>query len=1069
MKKRIVSTLFFLSMFIVLMSAISIPALAAPPPNPVNSWDLTGATEDGSGTGWTWTQANKTLTLTNFTFNARAVEAVELPAGTTIVLSGTNTITSTVGYYMTYSHYGIHAYGDLTIRGSGTLNLATEEVTGVYSNHAIYTDGKLRIAGSATVNATAGSVVSGESFAVFSHGITVNESARLTATGGETTGTGGGNSTGIFTRGEFIIGGSATVTATGGKVKNSPDGESHGVTVASSADIIIGGTARLIAIGGDTRSRDSIGIHARRLTINDKANVIATAGYVASSVYDYSYGVHCSLEINGGSFISSGYRRAGGDAFILPSGYKYFFSSSRTPTSYTPLVSNGTVMLDSDARYIMIEYAPPNYTLTLNIVTGTLHQNGVNGRDITDEMAKKGATVTGSIGSYTLNLNNFSFASDAQTVLSIPAGGSINLTGNNEIKSLYNGGGSAQCINAYALSIRGTGSLTATGGNSTSGDSLCEGIYTHSNGANLTISGSCTVNAIGGATSGTSRGIYVANGTLSINDSANVTARGGTTTSSYGVRASDGISISGGSLTAIGDTSALFFNYTVPNHYRYYLSIYTNPSAPTMNRSDGTAEHLIGGGGGYRYARIVYDTQELTYKLTVSGGTGSGSYAAGTSVTVTATAAPEGKQFKGWASSGIVLGSPNSESVSFIMPATAVILKATYSALDAGSASLNPTDGSFDKNNDSDIPITVDFAGYTLGSIKNDAYTLQSGTDFTVSDNTVTLKAAYLRQLDAGIHTLDFGFSGGVNPSFTLTVTDESSANANLSSASATFNKNVGGNISLTVDFAGHTLENIVNGDYTLQLGTDFTVIGDTLTISEAYLNTLPVRTHALDFKFSGGANPTFTVIVTDDPLTGSMSNFVKSKTYMPGMFIDVNENAWYGYNMQKVIANAYEYGLILGTSEDIFEPMSNITIAQAITLAARVHSIYMNGSEDFVQGDPWYQVYVDYTVANGIIGVGTFSDYSKSATRAEMAYIFSRSLPSEEFAAQNTVNSLPDVIDSTPYYSAIIVLFEAGIIGGNDDQGTFYPANNISRAEAAAIISRVILPGTRLSGKTFG
>ena len=199
-----------------------------------------------------------------------------------------------------------------------------------------------------------------------------------------------------------------------------------------------------------------------------------------------------------------------------------------------------------------------------------------------------------------------------------------------------------------------------------------------------------------------------------------------------------------------------------------------------------------------------------------------------------------------------------------------------------------------------------------------------------------------------------------------------------------------------------------------------------------------------------------------------SMSNFTKVNTYTRDQFTDVNETLWYGHDQQKVIATAYEYGLMQG-SGNTFNPTGNMTIAEAVTIAARVHHIHNGGDGIFTQGNPWYQVYVDYCIANDIIGSGTFSDYNKAATRAEMAYIFSCALPASEFASQNTVDSLPDVNSNTPYYSAILMLYKAGVVAGSDSIGTFNPANNITRAEAAAIISRVILPTARFSGKTFG
>jgi len=291
---------------------------------------------------------------------------------------------------------------------------------------------------------------------------------------------------------------------------------------------------------------------------------------------------------------------------------------------------------------------------------------------------------------------------------------------------------------------------------------------------------------------------------------------------------------------------------------------------------------------------------------------------------------------------------------------------------------------------------------------------------------------------------------------------------ATINPTTVTYNKSSGNDISVTVDLAGYTPQNIKNGSNTLQFNTDYAISGNTVTFKTSYLSTLAVGIHTLTFEFSGGTNPTLTITVTAGGTTGAMSNFVKVNTYTRGQFTDVNETLWYGFDEQKVIATAYEYGLMLGTSDTLFDPTGNVTIAQAITMASRVHKIYTTGNGDFVQGSVWYQVYVDYAIANNIIAASDFTDYNKAATRAEMAYIFSKALPAAEFASQNTVNSLPDVNNSTPYYSAIFMLYKAGVLAGSDTQGTFNPSNNITRAEAAAIISRVILPATRFNGNTF-
>ena len=198
--------------------------------------------------------------------------------------------------------------------------------------------------------------------------------------------------------------------------------------------------------------------------------------------------------------------------------------------------------------------------------------------------------------------------------------------------------------------------------------------------------------------------------------------------------------------------------------------------------------------------------------------------------------------------------------------------------------------------------------------------------------------------------------------------------------------------------------------------------------------------------------------------------NFKKTKTYRSGLFSDVNENDWYGQNKEKSVATVYEYGLMQGSGADTFKPNGDITIAEAVAIAARIHDIYNGGTGEFAaRGGEWYQVYADYAEGKNIIDAGTFPDYAKSATRAEMAYIFSRSVPQGELAAVNTVKSLPDVNGGTKYHAEIIALYEAGVLTGSDDKGTFNPNGSITRAEAAAVIARIILPKSRAGGKVFG
>ena len=69
-----------------------------------------------------------------------------------------------------------------------------------------------------------------------------------------------------------------------------------------------------------------------------------------------------------------------------------------------------------------------------------------------------------------------------------------------------------------------------------------------------------------------------------------------------------------------------------------------------------------------------------TYALTVADGSGSGSYAAGASVSIVADPPPSGKVFDKWTATGGILADENSASTTFTMPAGAATVTATYKA-----------------------------------------------------------------------------------------------------------------------------------------------------------------------------------------------------------------------------------------------------------------------------------------------------------------------------------------------------------------------------------------------------
>ncbi len=192
-----------------------------------------------------------------------------------------------------------------------------------------------------------------------------------------------------------------------------------------------------------------------------------------------------------------------------------------------------------------------------------------------------------------------------------------------------------------------------------------------------------------------------------------------------------------------------------------------------------------------------------------------------------------------------------------------------------------------------------------------------------------------------------------------------------------------------------------------------------------------------------------------------SMTNFVKQYTYSEGTFSDVNTSQW----SYSVIKACYEYGLMQGSAPGWFNCTGNLSVAEALTMADRIHQIYTTGQSTLTNGSPWYQPYVDYAISNGIINQGDFSSYTETISRADMAYVFSRALASSQLGEIRTVTAIPDVNQAPSRdQGAIWTLYRAGVLGGGDIFGTFYPNTNIARQEAAAILARMAIPAQRQS-----
>ncbi|HCL03634.1 MAG TPA: endoglucanase, partial [Lachnoclostridium phytofermentans] len=183
------------------------------------------------------------------------------------------------------------------------------------------------------------------------------------------------------------------------------------------------------------------------------------------------------------------------------------------------------------------------------------------------------------------------------------------------------------------------------------------------------------------------------------------------------------------------------------------------------------------------------------------------------------------------------------------------------------SASLDKTTATFDKNPavSADIPVTINYNGNTLSSIKNGATVLTKGTDYTVSGNVVTLSKNYFSAQSASTVTLTFVFSGGNDATLKVTLVD-TSPSASINPNAAVFDKASGKQENIVVTLApnGNTLVGLKNGSKSLVSGTDYTVSRTSVTILSSYLNQFAIGNQSIVFEMNKGTNPVLAVTIKD-------------------------------------------------------------------------------------------------------------------------------------------------------------------------------------------------------------
>lgn len=183
---------------------------------------------------------------------------------------------------------------------------------------------------------------------------------------------------------------------------------------------------------------------------------------------------------------------------------------------------------------------------------------------------------------------------------------------------------------------------------------------------------------------------------------------------------------------------------------------------------------------------------------------------------------------------------------------------------------------SFDRADTTDLTVTAAMKEGVISGITLDGNVLTEGKDFTINNNSVTIKASYLKTLELKNHVFTLNCTAGSSPKFTVNVTDVSIPAPTLDKYIATVDKNLRhykqvnvGYDKKTSEFRGIT----VNGKY-LTAGADYTDNGGLVTFSDSFIKSLGEGNVTLVFDFYEGADCEFRLTVADTAVLEDIDTF---------------------------------------------------------------------------------------------------------------------------------------------------------------------------------------------------
>ena len=162
--------------------------------------------------------------------------------------------------------------------------------------------------------------------------------------------------------------------------------------------------------------------------------------------------------------------------------------------------------------------------------------------------------------------------------------------------------------------------------------------------------------------------------------------------------------------------------------------------------------------------------------------------------------------------------------------------------------------------------------------------------------------------------------------------------------------------------------------------------------------------------------------------------------------------SAWYAPYAEE----AAQAGLMNGTGSGRFSPNGTLSVAEVVTLTARLYA-EDTGTTVPASSGAWYMGAYNFCLESGLFSEAEvpLSTMNSPATRFQMVELLDRAVSDSDKAAIHTSVTVPDLSESAPHGDVVYQWYRAGITQG-DQNGNFNGNSHITRAETAAILCRL-------------